>query len=230
MDIINGTPDGVTYEQVPNLNRELETPNKNKGVTLEEYHVVGELKEGSRKKSKIRADNQAPASNKQKTDKIMGDNFLVDHLPSGAAIAPTPVNETTRRPGLVAANTAPRQVKQLSHTVHPLERLDEIKIPEDRLVDPYQANAPLIQPGTLEVLERTPVPDALPNEEGSIESHEKRGEEILTTENVLEKALEHLKSVEPKLIPIIEKHHCGVFDVNGLKEVIDPWEIGRAHV
>lgn len=85
-------------------------------------------------------------------------------------------------------------------------------------MDPYQANAPLLVPESTEVVARTPVPDALPFLE---ESKEVKG--VLTTGNVLQKALDHLVEVEPKLKPIIYKHHCGVFDVNGLKEVIDPW-------
>lgn len=115
-------------------------------------------------------------------------------------------------------------MKQLAHTVHPLETLSPIPPPaEDRLVDPYQANAPLLVPESTKVVARTPVPDALPFLSESKESKEEKGEEILTTGNVLQKALDHLIAVEPKLKPIIEKHHCGVFDVEGLKEVIDPW-------
>lgn len=174
----------------------------------------------------VSSEVQEPVSSKRKTSKITGDNFLVDHLPNGAAIVPTPKKQTTRRPGLVAANTAPRQVTQLAHTVHPLETLSAIPPPaEDRLVDPYQANAPLIVPSSqpAEVVARTPVPDALPFLDESKEVKEEHGEEVLTTGNVLQKALDHLVAVEPKLKPIIEKHHCGVFNVNGLKEVIDPW-------
>lgn len=126
---------------------------------------------------------------------------------------------TIRRPALVAANTAPRQVKQLAHTTHPFETLADIPTPpSDRLADPYQTNAPLIVPESSELVARTPVPDALPFKDESAEL-----KDVLTTENVLEKALKHLVKVEPKLKPIVEKHHCNIFSIEGLNEVIDPW-------
>lgn len=186
--------------------------------------------------SHFKASKATSINDKRKSDKISANvgesqddinpktNGIISNASPIAENPPSSKRKTTRRPALVAANTAPRQVRQLAHTEHPLETLEPIPIPpSDRLADPYQTNAPLIPPGTSSVLARTPVPEALPLEDGSIEKKAQEGEEVLTTENVLEKALEHLGTVEPKLVPIIERHHCNVFDVEGLKEVIDPW-------
>lgn len=165
-----------------------------------------------------------PSSQESQDDTTPKINGTTANASPIAENPPSSKRKTNRRPALVAANTAPRQVKQLAHTEHPLETLAPIPTPlSDRLADPYQTNAPLIPPGTSEVVARTPVPEALPLEDGSIERKEQEGEEVLTTENVLEKALEHLRAVEPKLGPIIDRHHCKVFSAEGLTEVIDPW-------
>lgn len=187
--------------------------------------------------SHFKASKAAPVDGKRKADKISASSNTEtpddikpetnDAKANASPIAENPPSskrKTTRRPGLVAANTAPRQVKQLAHTEHPLETLGPIPTPpSNRLADPYQTNAPLLPTGTSELVARTPVPEALLLEDGSIEKKEQEGKEVLTTGNVLDKALEHLRAVEPKLIPIIEKHHCKVFSAEGLKEVIDPW-------
>lgn len=45
-----------------------------------------------------------------------------------------------------------------------------------------------------------------------------------TTGNLLEKALEHLIVTDPRLKPVIEKHHCRIFSPEGLAEQVDPFE------
>jgi len=44
-----------------------------------------------------------------------------------------------------------------------------------------------------------------------------------TTANILEDALAHLIKVEPKMKPVIDKHHCHVFSHAGLAEEVDPF-------
>ncbi len=113
---------------------------------------------------------------------------------------------------LVPSNTTPRQVTQLAETANALETLASVPVPaSDRVVDSTLTNAPLIALESSELVERTPV----------VETREEEVE--LTTGNVLDKALMHLIAVEPKLKPIIEKHHCKTFSEEGLKEAIDPW-------
>ena len=127
--------------------------------------------------SHFKASKAAPINGKRKSDRISANvgesqddittktNGTTPNASPRAENLPSSKRKTTRRPALVAANTAPRQVKQLAHTEHPLETLEPIPTPpSDRLADPYQTNAPLIPPGTSSVLARTPVPEALPLE------------------------------------------------------------------
>ena len=44
-----------------------------------------------------------------------------------------------------------------------------------------------------------------------------------TTETLLEEACAHLIKIDPKLRPVIEKHHCKLFSPEGLQEEIDPF-------
>ncbi len=75
-------------------------------------------------------------------------------------------------------------------------------------------NAPLITPETHRVIANKAVDQVSPSKKGSIKT---------TTGNLLEDALAHLVKVEPKLKPVIEKHHCHVFSPEGLCEEIDPF-------
>lgn len=50
---------------------------------------------------------------------------------------------------------------------------------------------------------------------------EERGR--LTTGNILQRALDHLVAVEPKLRAVVERHPCKVFSKEGLAEVVDPF-------
>lgn len=45
----------------------------------------------------------------------------------------------------------------------------------------------------------------------------------ITTGNILDEALAHIVKVEPRLRPVVEKHHCHVFSLEGLSEEIDPF-------
>lgn len=94
--------------------------------------------------------------------------------------------------------------------------------PLNRLADPLASNATLISPMTSRLVSHKPSsssqlsPSKL-REGGTIE------EENTTTETILTKALKHLISVDPRLKPVIETHHCRVFAPEGLAEVIDPF-------
>ncbi|KAF5014498.1 hypothetical protein F66182_14489, partial [Fusarium sp. NRRL 66182] len=45
-----------------------------------------------------------------------------------------------------------------------------------------------------------------------------------TTGTLLEKAIEHLISVDARLKPVVNQHHCHLFSPEGLAEQIDPFE------
>ncbi|KAI5858200.1 DNA glycosylase [Durotheca rogersii] len=80
-----------------------------------------------------------------------------------------------------------------------------------RLADPNATNATLLSPETSRVVTRNTSPSKTPDSQ-------------ITTANILEEACKHLISVDPRMKPLIEKHHCHIFSPAGLSEKIDPFE------
>lgn len=88
--------------------------------------------------------------------------------------------------------------------------------PRDRLAAPHLTNAPLVSPQTSRLF-TNPTSDSLsPSKASSIIDRSTTGE-------ILEQALEHLVTVEPKLKLVVEKHPCHIFSPEGLAEKIDPF-------
>jgi DNA-3-methyladenine glycosylase II len=88
--------------------------------------------------------------------------------------------------------------------------------PTDRPVEPHITNAPLRTPGGSRVV-------AYPNGVDSSPSKTGLPRPSTTTGNVLEEACAHLIKTDPKLKPLIDKHHCRIFSPEGLAEEIDPF-------
>lgn len=93
---------------------------------------------------------------------------------------------------------------------------DQLK--SDRPAEPHRTNATLKTPGgsrlvpySKEIVESSPVKGGLP-------------QPTTTTEQLLEQACSHLITVDPRLKPLIEKHHCRVFSPEGLAEEVEPFE------
>ncbi|KAI0851278.1 DNA glycosylase [Daldinia vernicosa] len=80
-----------------------------------------------------------------------------------------------------------------------------------RLADPNATNATLLSPETSRVVTRHISPSKAPASQ-------------VTTTNLLEEACKHLISVDERMKPLIEKHHCRIFSEEGLNEKIDPFE------
>lgn len=88
----------------------------------------------------------------------------------------------------------------------------------DRPAEPHRTNATLKTPGgsrlvpfSKMVVDWSPTRGDLP-------------EPTTTTQHLLEQACAHLIAVDPRLKPLIERHHCHIFSQEGLAEVIDPFE------
>ncbi|KAI2606083.1 DNA glycosylase [Hypoxylon fragiforme] len=83
-----------------------------------------------------------------------------------------------------------------------------------RLADPTGTNAPLLSPETSRIVNRgaaiSPSKAPLPGQ--------------VTTANILEEACRHLISVDARMKPLVESHHCRIFSPEGLSEKIDPFE------
>ncbi|KAL7622959.1 3-methyladenine DNA glycosylase [Parahypoxylon ruwenzoriense] len=80
-----------------------------------------------------------------------------------------------------------------------------------RLADPNATNATLLSPETSRVVTRDISPSEAPADQ-------------ITTANILEEACKHLISVDARMKPLIDKHHCRIFSPEGLSEEIDPFE------
>ena len=91
---------------------------------------------------------------------------------------------------------------------------DKAPPPVNRLVIPNGTNAPLVTPETHRLVANKPVDQVSPSKVSNIKT---------TTANVLDEAIAHLVKVEPKLKPVVEKHHCRIFSAEGLAEEIDPF-------
>ena len=89
--------------------------------------------------------------------------------------------------------------------------------PEDRPVEPHVTNATLVTPGgTQKVAYGRGIPDPSPSKTGLPRPS-------ATSGNLLDQACAHLIKVDPRMKPVIEKHHCSIFSAKGLAEEIDPF-------
>ncbi|KAG6145623.1 hypothetical protein E4U38_005849 [Claviceps purpurea] len=87
-----------------------------------------------------------------------------------------------------------------------------------RLADPNATNAALQSPETSRVVASKKV------EEPESPTKQPTAKSKLTTENLLDTACAHLISVDERIRPLVEKHHCKIFSPEGLAEKIDPFE------
>ena len=111
--------------------------------------------------------------------------------------------------------STPAGINDMARASRPLEFRDRTPEPPiDRLADPFGTNAALISPESSKLFNAKAVADASPSKPSKLR---------LTTANILQQALDHLVEVEPKLKPVVEKHHCKLFSPEGLAEVIDPF-------
>lgn len=97
---------------------------------------------------------------------------------------------------------------------------EENKTPRRRRrVDPHATNAPLQTPGGTRL---TSYPSSI-LESGPQTPLGSQQSDVLTTDNLLQTACAHLVSIDPRLKPIIDQHHCRLFSPEGLSEEVDPF-------
>lgn len=95
--------------------------------------------------------------------------------------------------------------------------IDDPNPPPDRPVEPHVTNATLVTPGgTQSVAYNDTLPESSPSKTGLPRP-------TATTNTLLEQACAHLISVDSRMKPLVEKHHCHVFSATGLAEKIDPF-------
>ncbi|MCJ1473050.1 3-methyladenine DNA glycosylase [Lambiella insularis] len=157
---------------------------------------------------------------------------------SSKRVAPKPSEGTTEQflhgphklPPIDRPSTPPAKRARLSHpppetptpsligliTSGPkLNNKDEA--PPSRPAEPHITNAPLQTPGGSHLTAYTG--------RGASASPSKSGipRPTTTTRSLLQEACAHLLQVEPRLQPVIAKHHCRIFAPEGLAEVVDPF-------
>jgi DNA-3-methyladenine glycosylase II len=87
---------------------------------------------------------------------------------------------------------------------------------KSRRAAPHATNAPLQTPkGTRIVKYPSDLFEATSSQNGIDET---------TTVNLLEKACEHLCTVDPRLKAVVDKHHCKLFSPEGLAEDVEPFQ------
>ncbi|KAK1978497.1 HhH-GPD superfamily base excision DNA repair protein [Colletotrichum cereale] len=121
-----------------------------------------------------------------------------------AAPIPPPVTPTPSAAGIIA--------ERVNRTAKPKTKAI------NRLADPKLTNAPIISPETSRVIASHPAEDVSPSKPSAGAGRR------TTTANLLEEACRHLIMVDPRMKPLIEKHHCRVFSPEGLADKVDPFE------
>ncbi|KAK0754999.1 DNA glycosylase [Schizothecium vesticola] len=86
-----------------------------------------------------------------------------------------------------------------------------------RLASPTKTNAPLFSPETSRLIAPTPLDSAAV-------SPSKPPRPKTTSATILAEACAHLIDVDPRMKPLIAKHHCHIFSPEGLAEHVDPFE------
>jgi DNA-3-methyladenine glycosylase II len=87
-----------------------------------------------------------------------------------------------------------------------------------RRADPRATNAPLQTPGGSRVVKAYDVDPSV-----NLTGGQTANSDIITTDNLLEKACAHLCAVDPRLKSLTQKHICKTFSPEGLAEEVDPF-------
>jgi DNA-3-methyladenine glycosylase II len=162
------------------------------------------------------------------------------------------IKTTTKRAAKAATNTAKKRKthKVPAETSEPVPENESLEstfaIPQTpakrreekpRPAAPQATNAPLSTPGGSRVLAYSSSlvkPLLESQDENASPSKKRRAQEpppdvgvllppTSTTETLLQDACEHLCKVDPNLKSLVDRHHCGVFSPEGLKEVVEPF-------
>ncbi|KAI9828983.1 MAG: 3-methyladenine DNA glycosylase [Thelocarpon impressellum] len=166
-------------------------------------------------KSKAGIQKQRNASKGPKTGKSgkQSDDFAVPSLPS------TP-RRTKKTPAATQppVTPTPAAVKMMAVPYSSGDIDDATPTPPaDRPAEPHRTNAPLISPETSrQVTYSDEAVDSPPSRAGVPRPS-------TSTDRLLEEAKAHLLSVDARLKPVIDKHHCHIFSPDGLAEEIDPF-------
>ncbi|KAL9617768.1 MAG: hypothetical protein Q9160_007481 [Pyrenula sp. 1 TL-2023] len=138
----------------------------------------------------------------------------VPRTPKRQRTTAAPASPITPTPSIVGVMTAPYSTGDIDDATPPP--------PLHRPVEPNRTTATLVTPGGSKAV-AYPV-----NKDGNTDQSPSKTAEglpppIATAGDLLDKACQHLIGVDPRMEPLIAKHHCRVFSPEGLAEKIDPF-------
>lgn len=179
------------------------TPSSNPLSAIQEPKVNRSQHSGIRKAQK-------PAIKKKRSQKTSAEK-----VPPTEALQ---VAEPTATPPTAATSTDPNDnIFDSSLPTDSTRRIHSTPAPLDRPVEPHRTNATLLTPhGSSLVTYPLGTEQVSPSKTG-------RPRPTATTGTLLEKAVAHLISTDPRLKPVIEKHPCHLFSPEGLAEEVDPF-------
>jgi DNA-3-methyladenine glycosylase II len=141
----------------------------------------------------------------------MGDPKAFPETP----VTPPKKRRTTKAAAPPISTPTPSVVKLIAEPTTPERRKPARKPSTPRIADPQGTNAPLVSPETSKIVA---------SRKADYFSSPSKANGVTTTANLLETACAHLISVDERMRPLIEKHHCALFSPQGLAEEIDPFE------
>lgn len=163
---------------------------------------------------KRRRGGAASSQQLDQADVTKDDTFAVPALPT------TPKNKRRKAQNLATPPNPPPLTPTPSGVKLIADSSSEPSTPAaplNRPAEPHVTNAPLHTPRGSRVV-------AYAEANGSQDSMgNARPAASTTTANLLEEACAYLIQVDPKLRPVIEKHHCKMFSPEGLAEEVDPF-------
>lgn len=134
-------------------------------------------------------------------------------IPESASLL-NPPSTPPRKRTKVETPSSKRQLQGFAQSSN--EREDHVLA--ERPAEPHRTNATLRTPGgsrlvpySQEIVDSSPIKGGMP-------------QPTTTTAQLLDQACAHLIAVDPRLKPLIDKHHCRVFSPEGLAEEVDPFE------
>ena len=136
-----------------------------------------------------------------------------ESVPESASLLKPPSTPPRKRTRV----ETPSDKRQLQGFAQPSDE-PENHVLAERPAEPHRTNATLRTPGgsrlvpySQEIIDSSPIKGGMP-------------QPTTTTAQLLDQACAHLIAIDPRLKPLIEKHHCRIFSPEGLAEEVDPFE------
>ncbi|PHH52150.1 DNA-3-methyladenine glycosylase 1 [Ceratocystis fimbriata CBS 114723] len=145
---------------------------------------------------------------KRKSD--VSETIPITRVSTEAPSSPPSFGDPDELPELPAPVTPRKKSKTHSLLITPSTRY---------LAASNLTSATLLSPETCRI-----VPPSSPSTVSRDFKIDRLSAKISNKDTLLSDALRHLVSVDARMAPLIDKHHCTIFSPEGLSETVDPWE------